>query len=146
MDEPRSEPRSIVSAQGSANAKLEDVAFEPRPGFKRVHVVLGEEGDSAAPQVYWAKDPPGITWDAQSHGSDFVMFYIEGGQTVGDQWFEAGDVRVVKAGTVYGPITAGPEGSTVVLVFASADYKPTFETTSDDETGSPYHDHVRDPD
>jgi len=139
------EPRFLASGNGSVNSTLDEAAFAPRPGFKRVHVILGDEDDQESPQVYWAKDPPNITWDAQSHGADFVMFYLEGSQKVGDTWFSAGDVRVVKAGTVYGPITAGPEGSTVLLVFASANYKPKFES-GDDETGSPYHDHVRDAD
>jgi hypothetical protein len=146
MGEIASEPRFIASGNGSVAVKLDDVAFEPRPGFKRVHVMLGDEHDEGAPQVYWAKDPPDITWDAQSHGADFVMFYLEGSQKVGDTWYGAGDVRVVKAGTVYGPITAGPEGSTVLLVFASANYKPKFEGDHPDETGSPYHDHVREAD
>ena len=43
-----------------------------------------------------------------------------GEQTVGKTIFGPGDVRFAKAGTGYGPITIGPEGCTVVIVFQNA--------------------------
>src|ERR1700737_409072 len=126
MADDKSTPRHIATDAGSTDLNLEEWAYEPRPGFKRTHVVIGKEGDPAAPQFFWAQDPPGITWDAQSSRCDFVLVYLQGSQKVGDKWHHAGEARLVKAGEVYGPIEAGPEGSTIVMVFANADYVPVF--------------------
>jgi hypothetical protein len=124
---------------GSFDLNFESDSVEPREGFRRVHVILGAPSDAGSPQIYWAQDPPGVVWDSQSHNTDFLMAYLQGSQKVGDKWYRAGDARVVKAGTVYGPIEAGPEGSTALLVFAHADHKPNFEEPGDeDSNGSPY--------
>jgi hypothetical protein len=145
-DQENTERRFFESSAGSLHITLEAESFEPRPGFKRTHMVLGRDDDPMAPRVYWAKDPPGVLWDRQSHRCDMFMAYLQGGQKVGDKWYGAGDARVVKAGTVYGPIEAGPEGSTVVIIFSNGDYQPIFENDSADDSEdafAPFYEHVR---
>jgi hypothetical protein len=140
------ERKVIESNAGSRGITLEDESFEVRPGFKRTHLILGREDDHDAARVYWAKDPPGVVWDPQSHGCDMVISYLQGSQKVGDKWFHAGDARIVKAGTVYGPIEAGPEGSTVVIIFSNADYQPVFQGEQAVEGADPFEpffEHVR---
>jgi hypothetical protein len=135
--------RPFDTDSGSFDLNFESASVEPRKGFRRVHVILGGPGNASSPQIYWAQDPPGVHWDSQSHNADFLMAYLQGSQKVGDRWYRAGDARVVKAGTVYGPIEAGPEGSTAILVFAHADYQPNFEEeTADESKGSPYFQHA----
>jgi hypothetical protein len=146
MTDGTAERRVIESSAGSLGINLEDESFEPRPGFKRTHVILGRDEDHDAARVYWAKDPPGVVWDPQSHNCDMVISYLQGSQKVGDKWYNAGDARIVKAGTVYGPIEAGPEGSTVVIIFSNADYQPIFEGAVEVEGESPFvpfFEHVR---
>jgi hypothetical protein len=78
-----------------------------------------------------------------------VMSYLQGSQKVGDKWYHAGDARIVKAGDVYGPIEAGPEGSTAIIVFAHGDYVPVFEkeAVADETTpATPYYQHAHTPD
>ena len=146
MTEESAERKVIESSAGSQGITLEDESFEPRPGFKRTHIILGRDDDHNAARVYWAQDPPGVVWDPQSHNCDMVISYLQGSQKVGDKWFHAGDARVVKAGTVYGPIEAGPGGSTVVILFANADYQPNFQGAQAVDGGVPFvpfFEHVR---
>jgi hypothetical protein len=133
---------SFTSASGSSDLNFEAASTEVRSGFKRVHIILGEKDDPNAPHVYWSHDPAGVTWDAQSHHTDFVMSYLQGSQKVGDKWYHAGDARIVKAGTVYGPMETGPEGMTAILVFAQANAKPIFADDAPDEKESPYFRHA----
>lgn len=133
---------AFTSASGSSDLNFVDASTEVRSGMKRVHVVLGEEDDPNAPHVYWSQDPPGLKWDAQSHHVDFMMSYLQGSQKVGDKWYYAGDARIVKAGTVYGPLETGPDGLTAILVFAQANAKPIFEGDDPDEKESPYFRHA----
>jgi hypothetical protein len=138
----------LTSKAGSADLAFEEVAYNPHPKdreFKRVHVVLGDQNDTHAPSVFWAKDPPGVLWDKQSHPCDMLLAYVQGSQKVGDKWFKVGDFRIVKAGDVYGPIEAGPEGSTVLIVFSNADFFPNFVGSNTTNFDSPFIHHVRDP-
>jgi hypothetical protein len=147
MADDNSEPRFVASNAGSADLTFEAEAFEPRPGFKRVHVILGDVDDPKAPHVFWSRNPPGTVWDAQSHHADYIMTYLQGSAKVGDKWYHAGDARIVKAGTISGPSEVGPDGSTGLLVFAHGDYLPIFEEeTAAQKNESPYFAHARTPD
>jgi hypothetical protein len=60
---------------------------------------------------------PGVTVQPHSHVCDYTEILLEGSEQVTRKWHHAGDVRVVKAGTVYGPLVAGPEGVTKLIIF-----------------------------
>jgi quercetin dioxygenase-like cupin family protein len=52
------------------------------------------------------------------HKSDYCSIVVEGSIEISRVKHEVGSMRFVKAGTVYGPLIAGPEGCTVIDVFA----------------------------
>jgi hypothetical protein len=52
------------------------------------------------------------------HGCDYISVMVEGSMTVGGKAHEVGSIRIVKAGTGYGPLVAGPDGCTVLDIFA----------------------------
>jgi anti-sigma factor ChrR (cupin superfamily) len=80
--------------------------------------VVGDEADSTAPRVVDAYFEPGATASPHTHSVDYAEIILEGTQTVGRTLHGVGDVRVARAGTVYGPLVAGPEGCRVLLIFA----------------------------
>jgi len=137
------DPGFFTTRAGTTRVVFEDQNYESRPGFKRLRMILGDPDDPRAPQAIWAQDPPGVLWDRQLCPTDFVIVYLEGGQTVEGTWYGAGEARLQRAGTVYGPIEAGPEGSTVLLVFADANYHAIFEGAAFGEFESPYFKHAR---
>jgi anti-sigma factor ChrR (cupin superfamily) len=86
------------------------------PGIRYSRFCL-DEANASAPSIILSKFEPGATVEAHTHDSNYFEYIIEGGQTVGKTHFGAGDVRIVKGGTGYGPITVGPDGCTVLIVF-----------------------------
>lgn len=149
MTNERNDPAVYASNDGSIDLTYLSDAHSPRPGLKRLRVILGEANDPNAADLHWAQDPPGILWDAHSYPTDFVMVYLQGSQRVGDRWYHAGDARVVKAGDVTGPMEAGPEGSTALVIFADAvpPLEATFVKTSgtSDQPDTNYYQHAKIP-
>lgn len=78
--------------------------------------VAPDEADSA--HVIHAEFPPGYVVGPHQHETDYVEIIVSGSQRVGRRWYRAGDVRFARRGTVYGPLTAGPDGAEVLIVFA----------------------------
>jgi anti-sigma factor ChrR (cupin superfamily) len=110
--------------QGSKHFNVADVA-QHRPNG--IHISPIKVGDAAgAPRVVFAKWEPGVTVAPHTHNCDYCEIILEGRQKVGKTWFGVGDVRLVKAGTGYGPLMAGAEGCTLIIVFASDDQVPTW--------------------
>jgi hypothetical protein len=84
---------------------------------------IGPPGDEAAPSVFWASYPPGFIVAPHTHESDYTEIILEGSQQITRRWHHAGDIRVVQGGTVYGPLVAGPEGVTVLVIFRDNRWK-----------------------
>ena len=62
--------------------------------------------------------PPHCTVEAHTHDCDYTEIILEGSQRVGATWHHAGDIRIGLANRGYGPLVAGPEGATVLFLFA----------------------------
>jgi quercetin dioxygenase-like cupin family protein len=72
---------------------------------------------------------PGTRVAAHSHGCD-TLYVFKAGQfhIEGEGLFEAGDVRFVRAGHVYGPEWAGEDGAVLQIIGLA----PGFNTEYDD--------------
>ena len=81
---------------------------------------LMDEDDTTSPLIVLTKFQPGETVEPHTHAANYFEYIIEGEQTVGKTKFGPGDIRFAKGGAGYGPITIGPQGCTVVIVFQSA--------------------------
>lgn len=82
--------------------------------------LLMDEHDLSSPLIILTKFEPDVKVDAHTHDTNYFEYVIEGEQTVGKLTFHAGDMRFAIAGTGYGPITIGPHGCTVLIVFQQA--------------------------
>ncbi len=99
--------------------------LEPIPargGILTQRFVLGAEDDGMAPVVFRAVFPPGCRVEPHTHTSDYVEIILEGSEEVTRKWRHAGDITIVKGGTVYGPLIAGPEGVTKLIIFRDGRY------------------------
>lgn len=81
---------------------------------------LIDDTNASSPSVILSKFDPGTRVPAHTHDTNYFEYIIEGEQTVGKKRFGVGDVRIARAGTGYGPITVGPQGCTVLIVFEDA--------------------------
>lgn len=82
--------------------------------------LLMDEDDKSSPLVILSKFQAGEVVEPHTHGTNYFEYVLEGQQTVGKVTFGKGDMRLVKAGTGYGPIMIGAEGCTVLIVFQEA--------------------------
>jgi anti-sigma factor ChrR (cupin superfamily) len=89
-------------------------------GIRYARFLLDEENAASSPMVILSKFEPGEVVDPHTHGCNYFEYIIEGSQMVGKTNFATGDVRCASAGAGYGPITVGPEGCTVLIVFQEA--------------------------
>ena len=78
---------------------------------------LGESWEKG-PWIVPNKFPPNTKADAHAHNFDTIYYIIEGTMTFNDGsgWYRKGDLRWARAGVMYGPEEAGPEGCTFLLV------------------------------
>jgi anti-sigma factor ChrR (cupin superfamily) len=76
--------------------------------------------------------PPGGRLPRHSHGCARFETIIQGTMEAEGRWLSAGDVMYTEADVPYGPHVAGPEGYTVVEVFANlpAMYQITWHTAN----------------
>ncbi|HEV7680376.1 MAG TPA: hypothetical protein VGQ42_17585 [Candidatus Dormibacteraeota bacterium] len=84
--------------------------------------ILGHPDDPDAPVIFTGVYPPGSRTEAHHHVNDYAEILLEGSQQITGKWHHAGDVRIVKAGTGYGPLIAGPEGCRTVVIFRNQDW------------------------
>ena len=79
---------------------------------------IGLPDDDASPTVFKMWFPPGCTIEAHTHACDYSEIILAGSQKVGSKWLNPGDIRVGLANRGYGPLVAGPEGASVLVIFA----------------------------
>ena len=78
--------------------------------------------DPSAPTVFKVYYPPGCKVEAHTHECDYSEIVLEGSQKVGNEWLHPGDIRVGMANRGYGPLVAGDEGATVLVIFADGQW------------------------
>jgi len=103
----------------------------------RVQSALVDFGDPADPQrpvVMFVRYAPGITVRPHAHDADYCSIVVQGEVEVTRERHTVGSVRFVSAGTTYGPLVAGPEGTTLIDVFADRNgIFPRWAKVADDE-------------
>ena len=110
-----------MPSRGHRDIFARDITWHPGngPGIHYARFLM-DEGDTASPLVILTRFDPGAHVEPHSHGTNYCEYVIEGEQTVGKVTFGKGDMRFAKAGAGYGPITIGPDGCTVMIVFQNA--------------------------
>ena len=110
-----------MSSRGHSDIFAADIEWRPGTGegiqYARFPI---DAANPTAPMVILSRFAAGAKVPPHTHGANYFEYVIEGEQTVGKTTFRKGDVRLVKGGTGYGPITIGPEGCTVLIVFEDA--------------------------
>jgi hypothetical protein len=102
-----------------------DAVAESLPNGQYIaQIPIGDRVDSSSPIAFYAVWPPHCKVDPHTHAADYCEIVLKGSQQVSGKWFNEGDVRVVKAGTRYGPLIAGPEGCTLLLIFPNGEWMP----------------------
>ena len=94
----------------------------PSTGAVTSQYRIGLPTEDASPTVFKTYFPPGCRIEAHTHPCDYSEIVLEGTQKVGGTWLGAGDIRVGLANRGYGPLVAGPDGVTVLVIFANGNW------------------------
>ena len=92
---------------------------DPEQQLKYCAVPMGVDDRGAATLMLVVKYEPGAHIGPHFHHSDYASIVVAGSIEVTRRNHEVGSIRVVNQGTVYGPLIAGPDGCTVIDVFAT---------------------------
>jgi quercetin dioxygenase-like cupin family protein len=87
-------------------------------------VAFGAEGQET--RAVMVRYEPGSEVPVHFHPSDYCSIVVEGSVEITRRVHEPGSVRVVKAGTAYGPLRVGEEGCTVIDIFAAGEQGVTY--------------------
>jgi hypothetical protein len=123
---PSLDPRTVIHIDDT-------VLAERMPGSSASPITLRPlTGEDCDVTVLIFELPPDHRGRVHWHPTDTV-YVVRRGQFIvdGEGAYEVGDVRWVKAGTVYGPETAGPEGCEVMLIGAGRFPLPTHDPAVD---------------
>ena len=80
---------------------------------------IGLPDEEASPTVFKMWFPPNCTIEPHTHDCDYSEIILAGSQKVGNKWLHPGDIRVGLANRGYGPLVAGPEGASILVIFAN---------------------------
>ena len=83
---------------------------------------VGLSDNDDAPTVFKLYFPPNCRVEAHTHSCDYSEIIIEGSQKVSGKWLYKGDIRVGLANKGYGPLIAGPEGASILVIFADGNW------------------------
>ncbi len=106
------------------HTSVDELAVQLPCGIRTSHFVVGDEESKSSPHVFISDWPPHAEADPHTHAEDYFEYVISGSQRVGKKWFKAGDIRIARGGTYYGPLVAGPEGCRVMVMFAGSAWEP----------------------
>ena len=79
--------------------------------------------DPTSPVIFTGSYPPGARTEPHHHVIDYAEIILEGSQQVTRKWYYPGDVRIVEAGTAYGPLIAGPDGVKTMVIFRNQNWQ-----------------------
>ncbi|HEY7106713.1 MAG TPA: hypothetical protein VH986_09945 [Acidimicrobiia bacterium] len=85
---------------------------------------VGTDERGSVARVMIVKYDPGARVEPHYHDCDYCSIVVEGSMQITRRVHGVRSVRVVNAGTVYGPLVAGPDGCTVIDVFATGEPGP----------------------
>jgi hypothetical protein len=95
---------------------------------------IGLPANDGSPTVFKASFPPNCRIEAHTHACDYSEILLQGSQKVGAKWLHEGDIRIGLANKGYGPLIAGPEGVTVLVIFADGNWPAITIGTGDGST------------
>ena len=72
--------------------------------------------------------------EAHTHPCDYSEIILQGSQKVSGKWLHEGDIRIGLANRGYGPLIAGDEGVTVLVIFKNGHWLPVQIGAGDGST------------
>ena len=103
--------------------KLGQVWME-ETGIETTQYRIGLPTEDSSPTVFKVYFPPNCRVEAHTHPCDYSEIILQGSQKVSGKWLHEGDIRIGLANRGYGPLIAGDEGVTVLVIFKNGHWLP----------------------
>lgn len=129
---------ALLASRGHLSTSWTELGERTLPnGVVVANFSIGDPGDPASPAVFKVDFPPGCRIEPHAHKAAYAEIILSGSQKVSGRWHHAGDVRIASPDQVYGPLIAGDEGASVLVMFADSRWEPVPLDGSD--AGSTLH-------
>ena len=126
----------VKGEKGFIDTSWEEAHFDQTFLGNVAMIDIGDQDNPRRPLVALVRYDPGAQVPVHHHGTDYVSIVVAGSIEVTRKRHERGSVRVVKQGTAYGPLVAGPEGCDVIDIFADRSGVMATFIDADDEWNS----------
>jgi hypothetical protein len=103
-------------------------------GVETTSYRIGLPSDDSSPTVFKVYFPPNCRIEAHTHACDYSEIILQGSQKVSGKWLHEGDIRIGLADRGYGPLIAGDEGVTVLVIFKDGHWPPVQIGAGDGST------------
>tara|TARA_B100000686_G_C16763194_1_gene960089 strand:+ start:507 stop:1004 length:498 start_codon:yes stop_codon:yes gene_type:complete len=103
-------------------------------GIETSQYRIGLPSEDTSPTVFKVYFPPNCRVEAHTHACDYSEIILKGSQKVSGKWLHEGDIRIGLANRGYGPLIAGEEGVTVLVIFKNGHWPPVQIGAGDGST------------
>ena len=103
-------------------------------GIETTQYRIGLPTEDSSPTVFKVYFPPNCRVEAHTHPCDYSEIILQGSQKVSGKWLHEGDIRIGLANRGYGPLIAGDEGVTVLVLFKNGHWLPVQIGAGDGST------------
>ena len=103
-------------------------------GIETTQYRIGLPTEDSSPTVFKVYFPPNCRVEAHTHPCDYSEIILQGSQKVSGKWLYEGDIRIGLANRGYGPLIAGDEGVTVLVIFKNGHWLPVQIGAGDGST------------
>lgn len=117
-----------VAMENSSNGREAEPGGAAGQGGAQ-HAVFNFGTNEHPCRCFIVKFEPGAVIHPHDHPTDYCSIVVEGSIEMRGETFTVGDIRFVKADTMYGPINIGPHGATL-LEFHPGPLDPVFDKYS----------------
>lgn len=93
--------------------------------LKNVNHFIGDQAEKNSVMMTIVEYAPNAVVEPHYHLVDYASVVVRGSIEITKKQEHVGAIRLVKAGVGYGPLRAGPEGCTVLDIFALGDRDPS---------------------
>lgn len=109
----------LLAREGHVSTSWTELGEEELPnGVVVSQFRIGDPEDPASPAVFKVDFPPNCRIEPHTHETAYAEIILSGTQKVSGRWYGPGEIRIAVADKAYGPLIAGEEGASVLVIFA----------------------------
>jgi len=108
----------VFGDKGFIDTSFDDLAYTDTIVGAAAFVDIGDDDNTRRPLIALVRFAPGTEIPPHYHSTDYCSVIVAGEMEITRKRHGPGSLRIVKKGTAYGPLVAGPEGATAIEIFA----------------------------